>query len=205
MLRYEELVLQNWRRVCDGNTSSSAPSAGSGGDTSSHRNPVPVCSDKGLRIGVPVFGTVDEERVITTLVRMHVAGASLVSTAVRAQEAAASDDGGSLIVRLLSMRQAVLDMRAVIASLSFAPDSPNSVDPVSVAATLWQLLLQPWASSPHQRTRRVATARDAPLLSGTQSPLIHLLDAVLGRPRAYSQLGTPAASVFDTASYAMRH
>lgn len=211
MLRYEELVLQNWRVSSGGGQGSSPPGANPStgrrrvSQASQSSAPVPACSGEGLCLAVPVFGTVDEERVITTLVRMHVAGASLVAAAVRAQEAAAADDGGGLVTRLLAMRQAVLDMRAVMASLSFAPDSPNSVDPASVAATLWQLPLRPRAAPPRQqRARCVATAHDAPLLSGTQSPLIHLLDALLGRPRAYSQLGASCVVAWRDAEAGQR-
>ena len=151
---------------------------------------------KGVELGnvdlaVPVFGVPAEARIVAALVAMHAAGAPLIRLAVDVQEAAAMETVGPLKDGLLAVRGAILDMTRALRRLTFSEANTQAVDPAVVVSTIAALLPHPQHDNPHHhRARNVATSHDAMLFSGTQSPLVHLLDVLIGRPASQCQLGT---------------
>jgi sulfite reductase alpha subunit-like flavoprotein len=132
-----------------------------------------------LRLLVETLGIPTERLFYLAQVEIHARAAPIVGSVVRAQEALAAGDEEGAELELLLMIEIV---RAVYDEIFLRVD-PNAYSPTHVDPALWGALVAPFA---------VSFKEHVPGPGGTAAPLIHVLDAFLGRGGYESSFGHEA-------------
>jgi sulfite reductase (NADPH) flavoprotein alpha-component len=135
-----------------------------------------------LALLVPTVGTAAERVFYLVQFEMHVVGAPVVEACARAQTAIAHDDHAALIAELDRIAETLTSLiRDALPKIDPNPYSETHVDPV-----VWAKSVAPLA----------VPLREGVLgPSGTASPMFHTLDALFGRRRYRSALGSEAVAL----------
>ena len=135
-----------------------------------------------LELLVPTVGTPEERIFYLVQLEMHAVGAPIVDACAGATEAIDRADHTELIVQL----DRVADTLTALIRRSLPKIDPNPYSKTHVDPVVWAKTVAPLA----------VPLRDGSLgPSGTASPLFHVLDALFGRRRYRSQLGTEALAL----------
>ena len=136
-------------------------------------NPMQV---ENLDLLVPTVGNEEERIFYLTQVEIAAAGAPLLLSVIRAQEAVVRDDAAALEEELLRMLATFQHISEVaIHKIDPNPHSRTHVDPV-----VWAKTVAPFA---------VAVIPGRPGPSGTAAPIFHYMDAFFGRPAYNTFMG----------------
>ncbi|HEX2912081.1 MAG TPA: cytochrome b5 domain-containing protein [Chloroflexia bacterium] len=156
-LSYLDLIMYNWRL----------------------RDPNLPPLVENLDLLFPTVGTEEERVFYLTQIEIAYKFAPLLTSAIRAQEAALQDDPAALERELLLMLEGLQH----IAHVSFQKIDPNPYSPTAVDQVVWAKTVAPFA---------VPITPETPGPSGTAAPIFHFLDAFLGRKEFKTLLGHEA-------------
>jgi sulfite reductase alpha subunit-like flavoprotein/cytochrome b involved in lipid metabolism len=138
-----------------------------------------------MELLVPSVDNLEERRFYLAQVEILARGTPLVSSVVRAQEAASRHDDAALEAELLLMLQTWRD----IAELSFRKVDPNPLSATHVDQVVWANSVAPLA---------VPIESGTPGPGGEASPIFHLMDAFLGRRFKESMLAKEVGFIRDS-------